>query len=78
MISVLDRYLTRLQIGSKSVPATEGPGKFYYPRGEPISKSTRYEKQMEADHAKQKIASLTAEAVCVYSDGSSCSPAKSF
>ena len=74
-ISMLDRCLLRLQINSKSVPTAEGPGKLYYPRGKPTGKSVGCDKKMEADHAKQWIASLSEKTVCAHSDGSSCGPA---
>ena len=55
----------------------EGPGKLYFPKAEPIRQLTGGDKQQEAAHAKQWIASLSDETVCAYSDGSSCGPARS-
>ena len=59
------------------MPTAEDPGKLHYPTARPTSESTGNDKKAEADHAKQWIASLSAETVCAYSDGFSCGPAKS-
>ncbi|KAI0994090.1 hypothetical protein K3495_g14093, partial [Podosphaera aphanis] len=72
-----ERYFTRLQISARNMPAAEGPGRLYYPKGELNNKPLELDRQLEAEHAKQWISNLPSNTVCAYSDGSSCGPAKS-
>ena len=72
-----ERYMTRLQMSVRQVPIAEGPGKLYFPHGSPAPTPCSHEKEARSGSIKRWLASLTAETICAFSDGSSSGPEQS-
>ena len=72
-----ERYLTRLQISVRRVPTDEDPAKLHLPHGSPAPTPYSQEKGARSRSIQRWLASLLAETICAFSDGSSSDSGKS-